>query len=94
MNGLRPSLFSYLAAMLSLSASIQLALAGDETLGQRTRHEAIQEKWNELPIVEVGTSLKDIRFKTVVLDKGKVQVGKEVTHALAKARIADGEQRR
>jgi hypothetical protein len=78
----RLTLFCWLAGILCLSASIQLAADGEETAEQRTRREALQKKWAELPTVEVGTSLKDVRFKTVVLDKSKVQVGKEVYYAM------------
>jgi hypothetical protein len=42
----------------------------------------VQKKRAELPTVEVGASLQDIRFRTVALDKGKVQVGKDVYYAM------------
>jgi hypothetical protein len=82
MNRLKLTLSCCLAGMLALSASVPLAAGGEETAEQRTRREALQKKWTELPVVQVGTALQDVRFTTVALDKSKVQLGKEMYYAI------------
>jgi len=59
-----------------------LAGGAEESDERRTQREVLQKKWAELPTVEVGTSSRDIRFRTVLLDKGKVQVGRDVYYAM------------
>jgi hypothetical protein len=82
MTGSRAMLVCWLAGILVLAASARLMAGEEETPEQRMRREAVQKQWAQLPAVEVGTSLKDVRFTRVVLDKSKVQVGKDVYYAL------------
>jgi hypothetical protein len=72
----------WLAGVVGLVVSIGAAAGGEETPEQRTRREALQKQWAQLPSVEVGAGLKDVRFRTVALDKAKVQVGRDVYYAI------------